>query len=121
MKKFLFIAVIIFGGLYFAFKDKDMRDFQKAIGNSASMNKKTKSEIKAEEEKPNKYNVGDCVRLSQSTDWEAFRIVAVDLNKGDYHFRLCVKFKGCQKEVQKEIITNFEYDYPVSRKTKCLK
>ena len=121
MQKFLFIAIIVLSGLYFAFKDKDMRDFQKAIGNPGANGSKTISEIKAEEAKINKYEVGHCIRVSKSSDWEAFKIIKVDFDKKDYHYRLCVKFKGCQKKVLKEIITNFEYDYPVSRKMNCPK
>jgi hypothetical protein len=121
MKKFLFIAMLVFVGLYFAFKNKDMTDFQKAIGNPAANSKKTQSELIAEKEKPNKYNAGDCLKVSSSSDWEVFKIVKVDLDKKDYQYRLCVKFKGCQKEVITEIITNFEYDFPPTRKTKCLR
>ncbi len=121
MQKFMFIAAVIFGGLYFAFKDKGMNDFQKAVGNPVPSGYKSKSEIKAEQDKPNKYEVGDCVKASRSNDWDFYKIAVVDLDKKDYHFRLCVKYKGCQKEIKKEIITNFEYDYPPSRKTACPK
>lgn len=119
MKKFFYIAVVILGCLYFFFKDKDMRDFQKAIGNPGAKGQKTKTELKAEAEKLNKYEVGNCLKVSSTSNWEAYKIVKIDFEKKDYHYRLCVKFKGCQKEVLKEIITNFEYDYPASRKTKC--
>jgi hypothetical protein len=80
---------------------------------------KSKSEKKAEEAKPNKYEVGDCLKVANTSDWEVYKITKLDLDKKDYHYRLCVKFKGCQKETQKEIMTNFEYDFPPSRKVSC--
>ena len=119
MKKFLLIVCIILGGLYYAFQDRDVTDIQKMIGNPAVSNVKTKKEIRAEEEKINKYDVGHCLKISSNSDLEVFKIVKVDFDKKDYHYTLCVKFKGCQKEVQKEIITNFEYDYPPSRRIPC--
>lgn len=113
------IAAAIFGGLYYFFQDRDITDVQKAIGNPAVENQKTLREKKAEEEKINKYDVGDCIKISPKNTFEAFKITKVDVKKKDYHYKLCVKFKGCSTETKTEIISNFEYEYPPSFKTKC--
>lgn len=119
MQKLFMIMVIFVSGLWYFTKDKDFNDIQKAIGNPATKGIKTKSERIKEAEKPNKYDVGQCVRLSKQNKWEVNKIIKVDIEKMDYYYIYCVKFKGCQKEVQKEIISNFEYEFPESSKVPC--
>lgn len=119
MKNLFIIMVVIFGGLYYFFKDKGINDVHKAIGTAGSKKLRTKSDLKKEAEKINKYDVGNCIRLAKSNNWEVYKITKVDLERKDYHYIFCVRFKGCQEKVYKEIITNFEYDYPMSAKVAC--
>lgn len=119
MKKYLFFAAVFIGGLQYFFKDKNMTDVHKAIGNPAVQNVKTLSEKREIKERVNKYNIGECYKLSKKNDWEVNKIVKVDVKNKDYYFVGCMKFKGCLKKVEREIIVNFEYDYPASFKIKC--
>lgn len=119
MKKFFIIACLFLGGMYYFTKDRDFTDVQKAIGNPAVEGKKTKKEIKAQEEKVNKYEVGECFKVSLNSDFQIYKITRVDVKRKDYYFKLCVKYKGCQTEEQQELISNFEYDHRPNSKTKC--
>tara|TARA_Y100000590_G_scaffold470440_1_gene665002 strand:+ start:105047 stop:105412 length:366 start_codon:yes stop_codon:yes gene_type:complete len=121
LKKFFIIACLVFGGLYYFTKDRDINDVHKAIGNPAVKDVKTKSEIKAEQEKINQYNVGDCFKVSPNSSFEVYKITKVDLEKKDYHYKLCIKFKGCQTDSEVELITNFEYDHRENSKVACFR
>ena len=97
------------------------QEVSESLSQAADLIDEAREEIKAEEEKVNKYDIGDCFKVNPSSDFQIYKITRVDIEKKDYYYRLCVKYKGCQTEEQQELISNFEYDHRPKSQTKCFR